>query len=165
MATTGVIKKNMDGKKGLNWPLTIVVFFAVVFAMNSYLIYTAYKNFDGLTDENYYQKGLFYDANRSAAKKIGWSFALDFKDVPATKIDLPFVLRLRDKTGAPLLGASVVATLRRLTTDKYDDVYVLTETGEGYTGVMHVPLAGKWEVFVEAEKDGEKLVKHFEMTI
>ncbi|VAV84002.1 hypothetical protein MNBD_DELTA01-460 [hydrothermal vent metagenome] len=165
MVTTDVMKKDMGGKKGLNWPLTIVIFFAVVFLMNSYLIYTAYKNFDGLADENYYQKGLFYDAHRSAAKKIGWSFALDFKDELATNIDLPFVLSLRDKAGEQLLGASVVATLRRLTTDKYDDAYVLTETGAGYTGVMRIPRTGKWEVFVEAENDGEKLVKRFNIML
>ncbi len=163
--TTEVMKKDINPKKGLNWPLAIVIFFAVVFAMNSYLIYTAYKNFDGLTDENYYEKGLFYDAHRSAARKIGWSFALDFKDEPRTNTELPFVLTLRDKAGAPLSGASVVATLRRLTTDKDDDAYVLTETEAGYVGVMRIPRAGRWEVFVEAEKDGEKLVKHFDLMI
>ncbi len=163
--TTEVMKKDINPKKGLNWPLAIVIFFAVVFAMNSYLIYTAYKNFDGLTDENYYEKGLFYDAHRSAARKIGWSFALDFKDEPRTNTELPFVLTLRDKAGVPLSGASVVATLRRLTTDKDDDAYVLTETEAGYVGVMRIPRAGRWEVFVEAEKDGEKLVKHFDLMI
>ncbi len=163
--TTDVLKKNMKEKKGLNWPLAIVIFFSVVFVMNAYLIYTAYTNFDGLVDDNYYQKGLFYDANRNAAEQIGWGFELKFKDTLATNRDISFVLNLSDKTGAPLKGATVAATLRRLATDKYDDLHMLTETEAGYTGVMSIPMAGTWEVYIEAEKDGLRLTKRIKLEI
>ncbi len=162
---TEVMKKDMKEKKGINWPMAIVIFFSVVFVMNAYLIYTAYTNFDGLVDDNYYQKGLFYDANRDAAKQIGWGFELKFKDTLATNRDIPFVLKLSEKTGVPLTGATVVATLRRLATDKYDDVYQLTETEAGYTGVMSIPMRGTWEVYVEAEKDGARLTKRIKLKI
>jgi len=163
--TTEVMKKDIKEKKGINWPMAIVIFFSIVFVMNAYLIYTAYTNFDGLTDDNYYQKGLFYDANRNAAKEIGWGFALEYKETLATNIDIPFVLKLSDKAGAPLTGATVVATLRRLATDKYDDAYKLTETEAGYTGVMSIPMAGTWEVYVEAEKNGVRLTKRIKLKI
>jgi len=162
---TGVMTDQGEDKKGLNWPLTIVVFFAVVFLMNAFLIYTSYKNFDGLTDENYYQKGLFYDARRAAEREAGWSFALDLKSEPAANKDVPFLISLFDKEGEALRGATVVATLRRLTTDKYDDKIVLAEGEAGYVGVMRMPLAGKWEVFVEAEKEGKKVVKRFNLEL
>ncbi len=163
--TADVMKKNIDNKKGLNWPLAIVIFFSVVFVMNAYLIFTAYTQFDGLVDDNYYQKGLFYDANRNAARQIGWGFALEFKEPLATNRDIPFVLKLSDKSGAPLTGATVAATLRRLATDKYDDLYMLTETEGGYTGVMSIPMAGTWEVYLEAEKDGVRLTKRIKVQI
>lgn len=160
-----IMIKHTEDKKGLNWPYVIVGFFAVVFAMNAYLIFTAYKNFDGLADENYYQKGLFYDAHRAEARNIGWSFGLDLGSELEVNKDIPFVLSVLDKEGVPLKGAAIVATLRRLTTDKYDVAHVLTEGKAGYSGVMRMPLAGKWEVFVEAEKDGKKVVKRFNVEL
>ena len=163
--TAGIMVDNDKKKKGMNWPLTIVCFFAVVFMMNVFLIYTSYKNFDGLADKNYYQKGLFYDAHRAMEREIGWSFALDLGTELTVGSDIPFILKINDKGGEPLKGAVVAATVRRLTTDKYDEAVILTESEAGYTGVMQLPLAGKWELFVEAESGGKKVVKRIKVEL
>lgn len=160
-----VIAQQIEKEKTSRWPYYIVGFFVVIFAMNAALIYFAYSSFSGLAVKDYYQKSYFYDAQRSAAKTLGWSVAMDIKTPLELNKDLPVFFSVLDKGGAPIRGAAVFVTVRRLTTDRFDTRYELKETGAGYAGVLRLSGAGRWEIFVEAQKQGRQVEKRFKVRL
>ncbi len=158
------MKKENENKKS-RWPYAIVMFFAVIFMANIALFYMAYTSDDGLTDEDYYLKGLNYDARKKNAEQLGWQFVMDFEQTPVINKDATLVLNLLDRSGAVLEGANVVVTVRRPTTEKFDKEYSLKRDGDKYSAKIVLPNSGNWDLRFHITRDENKLEKTFRIEV
>ncbi|MBI5826923.1 MAG: FixH family protein [Deltaproteobacteria bacterium] len=154
-------------KKRSAWPLTIAVFLGVVFAVNFTLLYLALSTDDGLAEENYYEKGLMYNSMLRNEKELGWDIELSFDGTPGARPANSVNVRIYDRAGAGLEGAAVKVTLRRPTSDRYDRVFDLANSGAGpsYSGAITIPLPGIWDLRVTAGKDGHEMEKTFRIHV
>ena len=144
------------------WPYAIAAFFAVVFTVNFTFLYVAVATDDGLTDPDYYEKGLFYQARMDEQKRLGWRIALDFEGPPAAGQGNAVTVDVVDAEGRALDGAEVTVVLRRPTSDRFDRAFELEGAGRSsYTGRIEIPLPGYWDVRVRAETEGGFVEKTF----
>jgi nitrogen fixation protein FixH len=74
------------------WLIAIIAFLTVVFMVNSALLYVAVATDDGLVDEDYYRKGLFYDKGLEGEKALGWEIGLSF--TPGASLAAPAKIRV-----------------------------------------------------------------------
>lgn len=150
----------METKKS-PWPKVIIAFFAVVFSANGFLIYQAISGFDGLIEENYYEKGLKYNEVIQQEKRLGWRIELSFTDdLKASSANKAKVV-IFDKAGIPMGGAKVKVVLRRPATDRFDKEFDLVPSGCAYHGTISVPTNGLWDLNVKAEKGNDGMEKTF----
>lgn len=145
------------------WPKAIIAFFVVVFSANGFLIYQAISGFDGLTEENYYEKGLKYNDVIQQEKRIGWRIELSFTDDIKIGAENKAKVVIFDKSGAPVGGAKVRVVLRRPATDRFDKEFDLVPSGCAYHGTISVPVDGLWDLYVKAEKGADRMEKTFRL--
>ena len=142
------------------WLLAIIAFLTVVFMVNSALFYVAVATDDGLVDEDYYRKGLFYDKGLEGEKALGWDIGLSFNAGPSH----PAMAKIRvdiTRLGYAITDASVAVVLKRPASGRYDMSMELLSSGHGYTGEVDLPLEGLWDIEVTAGKGGQSMVKTF----
>lgn len=146
------------------WLLAIIAFLAVVFMVNSALLYVAVATDDGLVDADYYRKGLFYDKGLEGEKALGWEIGLSF--VPGASSAVPARISVGiTRLGDAVLDASVAVVLKRPASGRYDRSLKLSLSGEAYTGEVGLPLDGLWDIEVTAGKDGRSMVKTFRVRV
>jgi nitrogen fixation protein FixH len=115
---------------------------------------------DGLVDEDYYRKGLFYDKGLEGEKALGWDIGLSF--VPGASLAVPAMVRVEiSKSGYAVKDASVAVVLKRPASGRYDRSLKLSPSVQAYTGEVEVPLGGLWDIEVTAGKGGLTMVKTF----
>lgn len=150
----------METKKS-PWPRIIIAFFIVVFSADGFLIYQAISGFEGLTEENYYEKGLRYNDVIQREKRVGWRIELSFTADPKTEIANKAKVVIFDKAGAPVGGANVKVLLRRPATDSFDREFELVPSGCAYHGDISIPVNGLWDLAVKVEKGNDTTEKTF----
>jgi nitrogen fixation protein FixH len=150
----------MNTKKS-PWPKAIIAFFAVVFAANWLLIYLAISGFEGLVEEDYYEKGLRYNDTVQQEKRLGWKIELSFADDLKTTDSNKAKVVIFDKAGMPIGGAKVKVVLRRPATDRFDREFEMVPSGCAYHGTLSIPVNGLWDLHVKAEKGGDRMEKNF----
>jgi nitrogen fixation protein FixH len=134
-----------------------LAFAAVVLAANGVLIWFATASWTGLVTESPYEKGLTYNRNLEVAARqaaLGWQtrFAAELTGGLEGRASL----ELRDRQGAPLSGAEVVASFERPLEDRLDFVVPLRPAGAGtYRADFAAPVPGAWNVHVTVRRDGE----------
>ena len=107
-----------------------IVSFAVVFAVNGYMVYEALSTFDGLEVSNPYEKGREYnnDLNAMVAQKtLGWTSAINVED-NGRDHDARLVVTFADKNGAPLKLLRIRAGFIRPVVGGMDQSKMMTET-------------------------------------
>lgn len=154
-----------EAMKKSPWPAAIITFFAVVFAVNFGFLYLAIATDDGLTDPDYYRKGLFYDRELRAERALGWQVGLTVEPAPGSVLKNRVRVEVTKKDGAPLEGAEVKVVFRRPATDDYDREFGLAPAGPAYSAEVTVPLEGYWDVVVVAGKDGHTMDRVFRIKV
>ncbi len=147
------------------WPMAIATLLGVVFIVNIIFLFLAIKTDDGLTDEDYYVKGLFYNDRLQNERMLGWDIEFSFRDTPKTDGVNGIKVDVYDRTGTVLDGATVKVVLRRPTSDRYDKVFDLFPAGPSYNGEISIPLAGFWDINVTVNKDGNGMEKTFRIKV
>jgi nitrogen fixation protein FixH len=131
--------------------LTLIGFFAVIFAVNGVMVYKAESTFGGLDTPDAYRKGLAYNERVAAAEaqsELGWHDTLAY--VPETR---RLRVALVDPAGGAISGLAVKAQVQRPTTTRFDRELTLDQTGPGIYEVDASDLdAGWWTVDVEARR-------------
>lgn len=104
-------------------------FFAVVFAVNGYLVTEALSTYSGVVSNEPYRKGLKYNERIEASErqtKLGWTgdmaFSPDGQHLLAT---------LRDGAGQPVRGLVLTGVLGRPATSRDDAALTFEETAPG----------------------------------
>lgn len=150
--------RSLRAGNGRDWwiPWTFVAFFAVVFAVNGVMVYFALESWTGLSERDAYEKGIAYNetlAEEARQKALGWAAGLAIE--PRIGGRTAVAVRLTDRTGHGLLNATVSARFVRPTSAGHDVRTELTEQGGGrYTGRATVPMAGIWDLRIEATLHG-----------
>ena len=132
------------------WPLIISIFFAVVFSVNSAMLWLAASGYGGLLDQQPYEKGLAYDieyAGQKAFKDQLWN--LNFQTEP-------FSVTIIDRSGIFVTDAKVKVNLLRPNNPEKDLSLILRfDQNNRYISDQNVDL-GRWIVKVLVERDGRE---------
>ncbi|MGD9538695.1 MAG: FixH family protein [Alphaproteobacteria bacterium] len=137
-------------------PWSFVGGFGVVIVANVILIVFALNSWSGLETDQAYVKGLAYNetiATARAQAKRGWQASVGF--APSGPLSGELVVSFVDAEGEPVTGLAVTARLIRPTHEGFDRETPMAPRGAGrYVVPLDFPLAGQWQVRVEAEGAG-----------
>jgi nitrogen fixation protein FixH len=128
--------------------------FLVVIGVNATLIYFAQDTFSGLETASPYERGLDYNktlAAEAAQERLGWRSEVQISGGNEGRRRLQ--VRLTDRDGRPLDGATVVAHLVRPSNAGLDATIVPQPLGDGrYSASFVLPAAGQWELRLVAHR-------------
>ena len=132
------------------------LFFAVMFAANGALIYTALSTLHGEELENPYDASQVYNqriAEARAQNELGWVADVTTRQEGGGE---RVVADFRDRDGAPIPGLDVRARFVHPFDKGADREAILTSDGGAYEGVAAPLHAGRWTLVIEARRDGER---------
>lgn len=150
----------METKKSI-WPKAIVASFVAIFAVNGFFIYKAVSSFDGIVEDNYYEKGLNYNDVVQQGKRLGWRIELSFTDDLKTAVPNKAKVVIFGPKGEPIGGAKVNIAMSRPATSKLDSSFELVPSGCAYHGTVSLPVSGFWDMKVVVEKGKDRMEKTF----
>lgn len=135
----------------------LLLFFAVIFGVNFYMMRVAVMTFSGLEAEKPYQEGLRYDREINAAReqaKRGWKVDASVR----AKADGAIVeVTQKDAAGLVTPGLTFTALFSHPADRRRDVKVALAKLDAGrYQAVADVG-AGQWDVTIEAS-DGKALL-------
>jgi nitrogen fixation protein FixH len=136
-------------RRSLWIPGVFVGLMLLVIAVNGALVYFASSTFSGLDTDHAYQEGLDYNATLAEAAAnaaLGWQAEIVLE--PTAQGDR-LSLRLTDKSGRPISGATVTAHLVRPVNAAFDRTLALTPViGKAgfYRADISLPARGSWEL-------------------
>jgi len=132
-------------RKSDRWiPWYFVGFFALLFIFDGIFVYLATSTHTGVVTEQAYEKGLNYNETIAAAAEqeaLGWHGEVTYAENGQLNYSV------RDKGGAPVSGARVVAEITRPTHNGVDFKSALAEVTPGtYQAPVEFPLDGMWDI-------------------
>jgi nitrogen fixation protein FixH len=125
----------------------MLLFLAVVFAVNAAMIYAALKTYSGVVAAEPYRKGLHYNDRILAAER---QRQRDWREALRIEPDGRIMLAIRSADGEPIGHLSVDVTIGRPATDRQDVKLRLLADAGGYRGQIAPLPPGAWVVGVEA---------------
>lgn len=127
----------------------VVLFFAIVIAVDVVFMVQAYRSFSGQVASNPYEAGLAFNrtlAQREREAALGWSAQVEALDGKAV------LVRLSDKSGRPLERLSLTGALERPATETGRQTLDFKPLGDGrYRAPAR--LDGAWDLRAVA-RDG-----------
>lgn len=144
-----------NGIEGRHVLIGLIVFFGVMLAANSALVYYALDTFSGGERPDPYRSGLNYNETIAAAERqatLGWEAATAY-DAEADRLTLRFV----DSAKEPVTGLRLAATLTRPATNREDRTLDVTEIAQGVYAADVTLDPGNWVLTVESleHEDGD----------
>ncbi len=133
--------------KGRHVLAGMVLFFAVIFAVDGAFMYFAIRTFPGQTVDNPYEAGLAYNRtleSRQAQAALGWR--AEVAPGEAGVIDVAF----RDREGRPVTGLDLSARLERPATEAGRIEPAFREVGPGLYRAATGAAPGGWDLTVSA---------------
>lgn len=132
--------------------IAVVLFFAVVIGVDTLFIVKAYGTFSGQVASNPYEAGLAFNqtlAQRQREAALGWTASVSKAD------DAKIVVRMVDRSGAPLNRLSVTGVLERPATETGAQTLNFKPIGDGrYEAAAR--LDGAWDLRATA-RDGRDM--------
>jgi nitrogen fixation protein FixH len=133
------------------WPAIIVAFLSAQIALSFTALYFALSDPSASVEPNYYAKGLSFDqqlAQERLLTTLGWQPSVILSGPAGSPPHRSLGLRLLDKSGAPIEGATVqvVAFAHVRAIDRHALTLNSTPASPGlYTVDLPTPQAGLWE--------------------
>lgn len=131
--------------KGWHVGAAVTAFFVLVIGIDAGFLVLAYRSHPGQVAARPYETGLIYNAE---LRRLRAQEALGWRAGAAARADGLDVL-LQDRTGRPLTGLRVSATLQRPATEQGRTELALSEGEAGQYAVDHT-LSGTWDARIEA---------------
>lgn len=120
-----------------------VLFFAVVIAVDVAFMVAAYRTFPGQTAKNPYEAGLAYNAQLAEHRRQA---ALGWRATASVDADGRLRVRVADRDGRPLDGATVSAVLLRPATSSGEVTLKIHDAGSGEHVADTRRLGGAWNM-------------------
>jgi nitrogen fixation protein FixH len=140
------------------WPIAIVAVLGLTVAVNGLVFWVARDRNAAAVEPDYYHKAVRWDSTmaeerRSAA--LGWRAEAELGAV--TRAGAPLVVRLADRAGAPLEGATVeITAIHNLDAQHHVTARLEPLGGGAYGARLPLRHAGLWELRLEAVRRGER---------
>ena len=152
--------------RGVHVLAGLLLFFAAIIAINVAFAVAAVRSFPGEDERRSYTQGLHYNATlaeRRAQAELGWRAR---SELGASSSGARLLVRLTDRTGAPLEDAAIEAVLRWPPNESGDRTLDFTPVGAGlYAADLGALPAGRWDLRARAEdRDGQALDFEAELT-
>lgn len=138
--------------------LMMIAFFAVIAAVNAFMIAQALRTMPGVETKSAYEASQNYnrELGRIAEQdRRGWQV-----DVSATGLGkgAPLVVEARDREGRPLVGLEGKVLLERPADARFDRRLALVEQGGGrYIADAGALEPGQWQIEVDLNQGGQRL--------
>ena len=133
-------------------------FFGTIASADAFLITSAVRTWSGTEATSPYKAGQLYNGELARARAQdarGWT--LTPKAVRDADGSVRVEVALRDRSGAPLMGESVTATLERPTDKRADRSLDLSEAAPGsYAAVVHDVAPGQWDLVVDVLQGNDR---------
>jgi nitrogen fixation protein FixH len=130
-----------------------------VFAVNFYMARAAITTFSGLEADKPYQEGLKYnDVIAAAREQAQRNWKVDVT-VEAQNDGIVLLVTQRDGAGVVTQGLSINATFMHPADRRRDVAVTLTSEGNGLYRASAPVAAGRWDVQIDALKDGALLFR------
>jgi nitrogen fixation protein FixH len=142
------------------WPAVIVGALAVHVVASLVTVWIATSNPSYAVEEDYYQKALAWDASRDQKRHntaLGWRLDAEVTAAASTGGDPTLAVRLVDRDGRPLDGATVaVAAFHNARADEILRAE-LAAKGDGlYSCGLAMRRSGVWELRFTVDRGGER---------
>jgi nitrogen fixation protein FixH len=149
--------RELTGRAVLFW---LVGFFAVIFAVNGWLVQAATSTFGGLETQSSYKAGLTFEREVARAERqqaLRWQVGgkLTRDRAGAAVLDIS----VRDAQGAPVTGLAADATLAHPADARLDHVIRLSRMGAGSFRGEDKAQPGQWELIVDFYRDHERVFR------
>lgn len=135
-------------------PACFFAFFGIVFAVNALMVTISVATWNGLVNDEPYDRGIRYNAKLEAARAqdaLGWRTELDFARDGETGHGR-LSLGVSDRDGNGIERARAYARFHRPTHEGHDFlVQLVPQPGGGYGAPVALPLPGLWEVRVQID--------------
>jgi nitrogen fixation protein FixH len=150
-------------------PWAFFAMFGIIIAANGIMVAVAFDSWTGLETDSAYQDGLAYNQEIAAAeaqRELGWQVNLSVAESGPRRVEVS--VRLANAAGTPFKADEVRAVFRRPTHDGFDvETWLRHDASSGqHGGEVELPLAGIWDVSVEARSQGRsyRIDKRIEVT-
>jgi nitrogen fixation protein FixH len=146
-------------KKGLQWPIGVVVVLTLTVAANIYVAVRANDDPSVAIESDYYQKAVRFDADqalRHRSERLGWRLTLGATRTSAGEASV--TATLVDSTGAPVRGAVLRFSARAVARRNSTLTATALEAGDRYVAQLPMDRRGLWDVDVEAVRGGDRFV-------
>lgn len=138
----------------LFFPWFIAGGMGVVIAINCFMAWSALHTFPGNAGSDGFDLSNRYDAIIERMKQeagLGWTVQAE-----VDQADHPVVV-LTDRSGVPLVGAQIEATVQRPLGDRHTRQVQFTEVSEGhYLGDVALDEKGQWELEIWTTDNGQQ---------
>ena len=147
----------MSDRRGAHWPWLVTAALLFTVGVNVVMLFAANSDRNGsVVEPDYYRKAVAWDstmAHRAASDRLGWTASTSVRQSGAV------VVRLVDRSGAPVSGARVTAVLIHNVDAGHPLQLTLRERETGLYSVG-APIAhpGRWEVRVGALRGEERFM-------
>lgn len=137
----------------------LLLFFAIIIAINVAFAVAAVRTFPGEDERRSYTQGLRYNdtlAERRAEARLGWQARTELTQAQS---GARLVVRLDDRAGAPIEGASIDGVLRWVPNEAGDRPLTFVAQGNGnYAADLGVLAPGRWDLRARAhDRNGQAL--------
>lgn len=149
--------RELTGRAVLAW---LVGFFAVVMAVNGWLVQAATSTFGGLDTPSSYKAGLMFESEVARAERqqaLHWRVDGTLKH--NRQGDAVLDLTVRDAQGGPVAGLTADATLVHPATAKLDHVIHLAKVGAGAFHGEASGHSGQWDLVIDFYRAGERVYR------
>ncbi len=149
--------RELTGRAVLIW---LMGFFAVIFAVNGWLVQAATSTFGGLDTPSSYKAGLMFESEIARAQRqqaLHWQVEGKLKRDRAGEAVLD--VTVRDEHGAPVTGLTADALLEHPADSRLDHVIHMASAGAGAFHGEARGHSGQWDLVVDFYRGGERVFR------
>lgn len=143
--------------KGGHVLAALIVFFAVIFAVNATMMSLAIRTMPGIEVKSAYEASQQFNRRLDAIAEQdqrGWQVDVG---TGGMRSGTPFSVHVRDKAGTELAGLTVGARFERPADARFDHKVVLADLGAGrYSAATPALAPGQWVVTIEILRGSER---------
>ena len=149
--------RELTGRAVLLW---LIGFFAVIFAVNGWLVQAATSTFAGLDTPSSYKAGLMFESEVARAERqqaLHWRVDGTLKRDRTG--DAVLDVAVRDAQGMPVTGLTADASLEHPATSRLDRVIHLGKVGAGAFRGESLGHSGQWDLVLDFYRDGQRVFR------
>jgi len=149
--------RELTGRGVLLW---LIGFFAVIFAVNGWLVQAATSTFGGVETKSSYKAGLVFGNDVARAERqqaLHWQ--VDGKLKRDRQGEAVLNISVRDAKGVPVTGLSADATLEHPADSRRDQVIHLAKIGAGAFHGESLGQSGQWDLVIDFFRDGTRVYR------